>query len=370
MKPDDQNFGGQLGNWFRVAERSEVKSGDAKTVWVNGRQIALFECSGKIYACSNLCPHEGYPLSEGTLSGSCTLTCNWHNWKFDLQTGKNLYGGDRLMVYPVQIRQSSIWIDLTDPPFESIRGRIIENLHLAFNDESYDRTAREIARLVQIGADPLEPLRCAIKWSWEKLEFGWTHAYAGMADWLTLYKEFKDHAERSLVCVLEPVAHTARDVLREKNYPYGKNELPWQESNFILAVENEDQPAAIAMLRGGLRAGLGFQDFECALTTAALAHYNDFGHSLIYVSKVGNLISALGTEVMEPLLVSLVRSIVFARREDLVPEFRCYRDALNDWGSVKCHRMPEAIDFSGHGIKSSLSLALSGSQGPSGRSIS
>ena len=56
-----------------------------------------------------------------TLDGSCVLTCNWHNWKFRLEDGENLYGGDRLRTYPVEIRGDDIWIDLTEAPFEERR---------------------------------------------------------------------------------------------------------------------------------------------------------------------------------------------------------------------------------------------------------
>jgi len=82
---------------------SDRLSRDRKAVVKLGaRQIALFEAGGAIYACNNRCPHEGYPLREGTLDG-CVLTCNWHNWKFDLRDGSNLLGGDRLRTYPTRI---------------------------------------------------------------------------------------------------------------------------------------------------------------------------------------------------------------------------------------------------------------------------
>ena len=50
----------------------------------------------------------------------------------------------------------------------------------------------------------------------------------------------------------------------------------------------------LASIRGGIRDGLEFEDFEAALTRAALLHYNDFGHSLIYVSKAAQLVEVLG----------------------------------------------------------------------------
>jgi hypothetical protein len=87
-------------------------------------------------------------------------------------------------------------------------------------------------------------------------------------------------------------------------------------------------------LRGGLDQGLRFADFEPALSQAALAHYNDFGHSLIYVVKCGRLIERLGQRIERPLLLALVRSLVYATREDLIPEFRAYEAALARFGST------------------------------------
>lgn len=58
---------------------------------------------------------------------------------------------------------------------------------------------------------------------------------------------------------------------------------------------------------------------------------NDFGHSLIYVTKVGALISRLGITIAEPVLISLVRSLIFAAREDKIPEFQAYAPTLEAW---------------------------------------
>ena len=87
--------------WTLAMPLSKLADGGRKVLRIAGKQIALFRRGEQIYACNNRCPHEGYPLSEGDLDGECVLTCNWHNWKFNLETGENLYGGDRLNVYPV-----------------------------------------------------------------------------------------------------------------------------------------------------------------------------------------------------------------------------------------------------------------------------
>lgn len=352
-------------NWHFANLVHDLRAKKVLMVRVEGKQIALFDTADGIRACDNRCPHEGYPLSEGSVSDGCTLTCNWHNWKFNLDNGENLYGGDRLRTYPVALRADEVWVELSDPPYAERHAAIVHSLKDAFIDHGYDRIAREIARLIQLGGDPLDVLRWTIDWSWQRMEFGWTHAYAGMADWLLVYKENPDDAELQLVCLLESVGHTAFDVLRESEYPYSDAVQPYDEAAFMQAVEQEDQDAALAMVRGGLRDGLKFSDFERGLTHAALAHYNDFGHSLIYITKAEYLIETLGTAVAEPLLLSLVRGIVFASREDKIPEFRAYQCTLAEWNAIESTRSgsepPKAAHWRKAGINKALALTLANS---------
>ncbi len=328
-----------------------------------GKQIALFQTPSGIRACDNRCPHEGYPLSEGSVSPDCILTCNWHNWKFNLDTGDNLYGGDRLRTYPVEIRADDIWIDVTELPYQQRYIAITNSLHDAFDDYNYDRIAREIARLERLGADPFDVLRLAIDWSWQRMEFGWTHAYAGMADWLCLYDENRQSEELKLVCLVESVTHVAYDVLREPEYPFTTQITAFDESAFVDDIEAENEDAAVAAIRGGIRDGLGFAEFEAALTRAALLHYNDFGHALIYVTKAGRLIERLGNAVLEPLLLSLVREMVYSSREDKIPEFRAYGALLKKWGQHKGLK-PDASLWRHQSINKSMKAAIACSGSP------
>ena len=350
-------------NWRHALSLAELEAESVKLVRIAGKQIAVFATEHGVRACDNRCPHEGYPLSEGSLSSQCILTCNWHNWKFDLDSGDNLLGGDRLRIYPTEIRDGEVWVDLTELPFAERYRVITASLRDAFEDYSYDRIAREIARLIRLGADPLEVLRLSIDWSWQRMQFGWTHAYAGMADWLLLYHEHHGDDEAQLVCLVEAVAHAAYDVLREPVYPFGEDAVAFDEGAFVEAVEREDENAAVAGLRGGIRDGLGFADFERALSRAALAHYNDFGHSLIYVTKARYLVEQLGADVIEPLLLSLVRGITYASREDKIPEFRDYAMRLGEWGK-RGDADPDAGRWRGLGIGKALRAAVDCSRAP------
>lgn len=350
--------------WTRAVSVAELEDKGRAVFRQDGRQIALFKTDRGIFACNNRCPHEGYPLREGTLDKDCKLTCNWHNWKFDLETGENQRDGDKLRVYPVELRDGEVWVEIVDPPFDERKAKTMDGLEQGFIDHDYERIAREIARLRQIGADPLDGMSAAIDWSHDRMEFGWTHAYAGAADWLTLYDEHGNDPETQLICALESIGHMSDDVLREPVYPFAEGAEEWDEEAFVQAVEIEDEPKAIRLVRGALQSGLGFADLERGLTRAALAHYNAFGHSLIYVPKAGKLIERLGDHVAEPVLLSLVREIVQAFREDLIPEFRSYAGALEAFGTKTNGKAPTADDFVGLNVKKAMKLAAEHGSAP------
>ena len=352
-------------DWIKAVDYAELKQQQRKIFRYQGKQIALFDTPDGVFACNNRCPHEGYPLREGSLDQQCVLTCNWHNWKFDLKTGANLYGGDKVRVYPVELRAGEVWIDLSEAPLEQRRAEVLANLRDAFDDNAYDRIARELSRFRLLGLDPLDTLREAIQWSYDRLEFGWTHAYAGMTDWLSLYDEYADDEETQLICLLESVGHIADDVLREPTYPYPEQSQAYVEDIFVQAIDDEDETAAIAQLRGALASGLHFAELEKGLSRAALLHYNDFGHSLIYVSKAGQLIERLGTNVEAAILLALVRSLVFASREDKIPEFRAYAPALQQWGDATVNGAPTVEDYRRLGVEKALKLTVDHSTTPS-----
>jgi hypothetical protein len=110
--------------------------------------------------------------------------------------------------------------------------------------------------------------------------------------------------------------------------------MEWDETAFCNAIEAQDEAAAIRVMRGGLARSLSADSWQTILTKVALAHYADFGHALIYSVKTIDLLDMLGSTVAEPLLAMLVRSLCFAQRDDLLPEFRSYADHLARWGKA------------------------------------
>ena len=133
-----------------VSDR-ELKEKGRKVVRRAGKQVLLIAADGKLFAIANRCPHEGYPLSEGTEGPGCVLTCNWHNWKFDLASGEALVGRDPVRTYPVELRAGEIFVDLRDPPADAQKRRALDGLVAAMADNDGPRMARKVARLRPMG---------------------------------------------------------------------------------------------------------------------------------------------------------------------------------------------------------------------------
>jgi nitrite reductase/ring-hydroxylating ferredoxin subunit len=293
-------------------------------------QVALFQVGERVFAVDNRCPHEGYPLAEGKVDAACVLTCNWHNWKFRLEDGECLLGGDHLRAYPARVEDGYVWVDFAEPPAEATLRRTLDGLHKAFAERDFGRVCREVSRLHFHGLDPLVAVRRAVEWSHDRLEFGFTHAYAAAADWLALAQTFAGDWEKRLICLAEAVDHMAFDALRDRAYPYAPPGPAFTPQAFLAAVEGERTAQAEGLVRRSLGDGLHWPDLEEAFAAAALAHYNDFGHSLIYVCKNAQFLGLAGRELEPYLLPALARHLCYATREDLIPEFRGYAEALAD----------------------------------------
>ena len=74
-----------------------------------GVEIAVFRVDGEIHAFENACPHEGNPLIEGEVLGP-SLTCAYHGWTFDLETGACLVGLEAARRYPAEVRADEVLI--------------------------------------------------------------------------------------------------------------------------------------------------------------------------------------------------------------------------------------------------------------------
>jgi nitrite reductase (NADH) small subunit len=99
-----------------VGAAADIQPGTAKTVSVDGREIAVFNAGGTFYAVDNYCPHQGGLLSEGWLEGA-TITCPWHAWCFDLVSGEMTIGKFASVdVFEVRVEDGQVSVSRTPRP--------------------------------------------------------------------------------------------------------------------------------------------------------------------------------------------------------------------------------------------------------------
>jgi nitrite reductase/ring-hydroxylating ferredoxin subunit len=343
-------------NWTEaISEAALAERGGKAVVRLAGKQILVWNTGSRVYACNNRCPHVGYPLAEGTVTNGCVLTCNWHNWKFDLENGATLVGGDALRLYPVKLDAGAVLLDITDPAPVELRRKALDGLKDAFFEHDYERIAREVARFERADGDPMELVVHAFGWAADRFEFGMTHAQAAAADWLALRRAMNGAppAER-MIPVVEIIGHLSWDALMQQGpYPLAEGRAAAYDGHaFEQAIEAEDERGALRLLRAGLEDD-GPDLVRPALERASLRHYQSFGHSPIYVEKTYELLDGLGPAAAPALFAPLVRSLCTGSREDLIPEFRAYAPALAAWDGAGM-QIPDAAAFRGAGVRACL----------------
>jgi len=101
--------------WIPVAKADDLPVGTGKEVFVDNRILALFRLEdGRLCALDGICPHNGGPLAEGTLSG-CVVTCPWHGWQFDVTTGQHQLNPRIVQPgFPVRLHEGRIEVELPD----------------------------------------------------------------------------------------------------------------------------------------------------------------------------------------------------------------------------------------------------------------
>ena len=100
-------------NWIDAAALADVPEGDVTCVHVGGKEIALYEVEGEVFATDNICTHGHARLSDGFLEGK-EIECPLHQGKFDVCTGQALCAPltDNIKTYAVRIENMRVMLKL------------------------------------------------------------------------------------------------------------------------------------------------------------------------------------------------------------------------------------------------------------------
>ena len=100
-------------NWIDAAALAEVPEGDVIGVMVAGKDIALFEFDGDVFATDNICSHGHARLSDGFLEGR-EIECPLHQGRFDVCSGQALCAPltENIKTYTVRIENMRVMLKL------------------------------------------------------------------------------------------------------------------------------------------------------------------------------------------------------------------------------------------------------------------
>lgn len=132
--------------WYPTIWAHQVQK-DPVPVTLAGERIVLVREGDKVRGLHDRCPHRGVPLSHGRREFPNTISCAYHGWTFDLESGKlnavitdgpesPICGKLSVATYPVEERLGMLWVyigeaseDAEIPPVErDIPEELLENV--------------------------------------------------------------------------------------------------------------------------------------------------------------------------------------------------------------------------------------------------
>ena len=99
--------------WIDATAMDDVPADDVIGILVAGRDIALYNAGGEIFATDNICTHGHARLCEGFLEGH-EIECPLHQGKFDVRTGQPSCAPvtEAIRSYPVRIESGRVFLAL------------------------------------------------------------------------------------------------------------------------------------------------------------------------------------------------------------------------------------------------------------------
>ncbi len=95
--------------FIEAARLDQIPPGTGSTVKVAGKEVAIFNVDGDVYAIGDSCPHRGASLGAGRLNGTI-VTCHGHGMRYDVTTGQVTGGGFGVASYPAKVVDGKILI--------------------------------------------------------------------------------------------------------------------------------------------------------------------------------------------------------------------------------------------------------------------
>ena len=99
-----------MADFIEVGRLDQVPVGTGGSFSVSGKEVAVFNVDGTIYAMDDSCLHKGASLGTGRLEGKI-VTCLAHGWRYDVTTGNTMNVPDYgVTSYPAKVIDGKIFV--------------------------------------------------------------------------------------------------------------------------------------------------------------------------------------------------------------------------------------------------------------------
>ncbi|GAB4022569.1 Rieske 2Fe-2S domain-containing protein [Spirosoma koreense] len=113
QRKDSRPLGQEMDGFVEVCEVNEIAENRAKTLMIDGQNIALFRYNGKLSAVNNQCRHQNGPLGEGKIIDGC-ITCPWHGYQYQPHNGQSPPPfTEKVETYAVKCIGTTVWVNPT-----------------------------------------------------------------------------------------------------------------------------------------------------------------------------------------------------------------------------------------------------------------
>ncbi len=334
-------------DWIDLGELSSLPDGQPALRKGSGRRFVCVRRGDAVHALDDRCPHQGYPLSEGSAQGD-VLTCAWHNWKFDVASGSCLFGGDAVRRYPTRVVEGRVHLDIA-LDVEGEAARVEAGLRQALFDDDPGRAVREGLRL---GALRPGASLGAVERAFEviaadgaiRAEYGFDHPLAVLAD-LAGWVERGWISGADALAVVATAAGEASRKLPPRGAPGHLPEAPDDTARVALDLAADRREDAEARVRHLCRSLGVEQAGRRGLLPFAASHVLDYGHGAIFLAKALELAARFPGASVE-LLASSAVELGWATAETALPPFAATRDALDRLAELRLDGPPSGFDRS------------------------
>ncbi|NKE37212.1 Rieske 2Fe-2S domain-containing protein [Natronococcus sp. JC468] len=117
---------------IEVKSDAEFEDGDRELIEVNGVEVGVLRVDGEYYAVRNRCLHDCGPVAEGAVGKKLVgefvepgkrvekgydddepiISCPWHGWSYDLESGEQLADDDIVLpTYDAVVDDGVVYVD-------------------------------------------------------------------------------------------------------------------------------------------------------------------------------------------------------------------------------------------------------------------